>query len=823
MATRRLRRLLKGVYWTATFQLVPRLRELRGRRDLRASGVFDEMFYLTTYPDVAQGGHDPIAHYLSHGRREGRLPNPLFDPVFYLEKCPDVAESGADPLLHFVRSGAAEGRWPHRWFDTGFYLRSNPVVAEMGMNPLAHYLEVGAATGRDPHPDFDTSWYLQTYPEVAAAGLNPLVHYVLWGADRGYRPGPRPPRANVPLAPPAPRRAPVRRERAPGAVPQIAVILHLFYVDLWEEILRYLDQLDEDFDLFVSLSPETGAGFDERIREEFPHADVRYFDNRGRDIGPFMMFLRDERLQHYELVCKIHSKKSPHRVDGDRWRGNLLHQLLGAPAIIREIRDVFEADPSVGLLGPANHLDRDEDSWGSNRQRMEQLARRMGVGSSDITLEFFAGSMFWFRPRAFARLLDLGIELEDFEAERGQLDGGLHHALERSFPIAVRAAGYEVHPFVRPSHAARAGTRVGERRIKLVAFYLPQFHPIPENDAWWGPGFTEWTNVTRARPLYQGHLQPRLPKDLGFYDLRVAETRRAQADLARRFGIHGFCYYYYWFDGRRLLERPLEEVVRSGAPDFPFCICWANENWTRRWDGLEEDVLVRQSYSLDSSRRFIRDVIPMLRDPRYLRYQGRPVLLVYRVREIPDLAETLDLWRRECAAEGVGPIHLAAVRFWDVVDVHSYGFDAAVDFPPHHLKVRNIADELPGLAPDFEGLIYDYRDAARRSLESRGHGYEKLAHRGVMLAWDNTPRRGKAAHIAHGATPEAYREWLQGVLEQEMEHNREPESLVFINAWNEWGESAALEPDHHFGMGFLEATREAMADVVKRWGGGDEP
>jgi lipopolysaccharide biosynthesis protein len=175
------------------------------------------------------------------------------------------------------------------------------------------------------------------------------------------------------------------------------------------------------------------------------------------------------------------------------------------------------------------------------------------------------------------------------------------------------------------------------------------------------------------------------------------------------------------------------------------------------------------------------------------------------------------MWRDECAAAGVGEIHLAAVRFWDVVDVQSLGFDAAVDFPPHHLKVQDIAHTLPGLAPDFEGLIYDYRDAARKNLESRGHGYDQLTHRAVMLAWDNSPRRGKAAHIAHGATPEAYREWLHGVLEQEMEYNPEPESLVFINAWNEWGEGATLEPDMHFGMGFLEATRDALRDVAQRW------
>jgi lipopolysaccharide biosynthesis protein len=367
-----------------------------------------------------------------------------------------------------------------------------------------------------------------------------------------------------------------------------------------------------------------------------------------------------------------------------------------------------------------------------------------------------------------------------------------------------------------PQPIPASETPAAQRSVKLIAFYLPQFHPIPENDAWWGKGFTEWRSVVHARPLFEGHRQPRLPTDLGFYDLRVPETRQAQADLAARNGIHAFCYYYYWFDGQRILERPLNDVLSLGQPDFPFCICWANENWTRRWDGLDSEILLGQTYRAGFAQRFIRDVMPLLSDPRYVRHQGKPVLIVYRVRAIPDVERVLDVWRDECRAAGLGEIHIAGVRFWDVSDVRALGFDAAVDFPPHHLSIRKMNAELRGLVPGFSGLVYDYAHVVAANLASKSHGYDEPAHRGVMLAWDNTPRRGSAAHIAHGATPEIYGQWLRGVIDQEMRFNPTPESLVFINAWNEWAEGANLEPDSQFGSGFLDATQSIVAGLAKR-------
>jgi hypothetical protein len=351
--------------------------------------------------------------------------------------------------------------------------------------------------------------------------------------------------------------------------------------------------------------------------------------------------------------------------------------------------------------------------------------------------------------------------------------------------------------------------------VKAIAFYLPQFHPIPENDLWWGKGFTEWTNVTRARPAFPGHHQPRLPADLGFYDLRLPEVRAEQAALARRYGIHGFCYYYYWFNGRRLLERPLTEVLRSGEPDLPFCICWANENWTRRWDGAEHEILVGQEHSPDSDRRFIQDVLPFLRDRRYIRVGGAPLLLVYRAPILPDPVGTTSLWRDAARRAGVGELHLAAVQSFGLGDPRPLGFDSGVEFPPHVELPAPYADRVRGLDPRFTGFVYDYREVRRLALSRRRADYPQF--RAAMASWDNSPRRGLRAHIFHEADPREYERWL-GALVEEARATRAPEErIVFINAWNEWAEGTHLEPDQRYGHAYLEATARALGHEFEPW------
>jgi len=346
--------------------------------------------------------------------------------------------------------------------------------------------------------------------------------------------------------------------------------------------------------------------------------------------------------------------------------------------------------------------------------------------------------------------------------------------------------------------------------VRAIAFYLPQFHPIPENDRWWGAGFTEWRNVVQARPNFAGHYQPRLPADLGFYDLRVAETREAQAALARACGIHAFCYYRYWFSGRQLLERPLREVVASGQPDFPFCVCWANEHWTRRWDGLDQAILVEQRYRDEDALLFIRDLLPILRDARYVRVNGCPLVLVYCPSAIPDPAHWADVWRREAQRDGHADLHLALVQSVNQqeMDPRAIGFDSAVEFPPHWTRSNELTPALAQRRPGFRGAVLDYVSCAQSALARERPAYRLF--RGVMPGWDNTPRGQDTSRCFVNAEPANYARWLGGVVAQTRAWRAGDERLVFINAWNEWAEGCYLEPDLHYGHAFLEATAQGL-------------
>ena len=376
--------------------------------------------------------------------------------------------------------------------------------------------------------------------------------------------------------------------------------------------------------------------------------------------------------------------------------------------------------------------------------------------------------------------------------------------------------------------------------IRSIAIYLPQYHPIPENDRWWGQGFTEWTNVTKAKPLFENHYQPHLPADLGFYDLRISEVRETQAKIAGDYGIYGFCYYHYWFNGKRVLERPFQEVFDSGKPDFPFMLCWANENWTRSWDGKDKDVLLHQSYSPEDDRLHINELIPYFKDSRYIKVDGKPVFAVYKSTAFPNMKETIRIWRDEAKKEG---LELYLCRFESMAhEGKAYleaGFDAAVEFQPQikiasvlgNEGIKTLKDEFSFsnlknsfryrwhrlLGKSFEldpyaqlnGSVVSYSAHASAAVKRYNKSDEYKRYRCVMPGWDNSARRNSDFLIYHGSTPELFGAWVKNSISSFQPYSKE-ENLFFINAWNEWAEGNHLEPCQRWGRAYLEALHKNL-------------
>ena len=362
-------------------------------------------------------------------------------------------------------------------------------------------------------------------------------------------------------------------------------------------------------------------------------------------------------------------------------------------------------------------------------------------------------------------------------------------------------------------------------RVRGIAMYLPQFHPVAENDEWWGRGFTEWTNVAGARPIFPGHYQPHLPGELGFYDLRLAETRDEQAALARAHGIEAFCYWHYWFAGRRMLERVVDDLLASGRPDLSFCLAWANENWTawsRRRTRAPRSILIEQTYPGEvDHRRHFDTLLPAFSDPRYVRVDGKPLFYVYRPEQIPDLARFADLWRQLAEDAGLPGLYLVGQTRggpWDW-DPTGSGLDGAVTFDMRPRARRLERDGrrtwdwmLTALTErlDVVPAVFLYRYWSRDIpfvLAPPATSFPS-----VVPGWDNTSRMGRQGFILHGATPELFGEQVARAVD--LLADRPPQKrLLFVRSWNEWAEGNHMEPDRKWGRGFLEAFRDAVTDA----------
>lgn len=347
-----------------------------------------------------------------------------------------------------------------------------------------------------------------------------------------------------------------------------------------------------------------------------------------------------------------------------------------------------------------------------------------------------------------------------------------------------------------------------QRKAFVIAYYLTQFHPTQKNNLWWGKGNTEWTNVTKSVPQFAGHLQPKLPSELGFYDLRLKENIMEQINIAKNYGVGAFCFYYYWFNGERALETPLNIFLNNSDLDIAFSICWCNEDWTKRYSGISNEILLSVGTSEDSYNRFIDDAIECFKDSRYLTIDNKYVLSIYRPSQIPN-GNILNNWRQRVKEKlGKDLYIIASLEAGIDIDWVKHGFDAMSQFQPASIynSLKNINDSIDFVRPDFSGNVYDYKTIVEEKLYIKT--LKGITYPAVMPSWDNTARRNNKGNIFINSNPELYGRWLCDAIDY-VNKKGLPGSLVFINAWNEWGEGAYLEPDRDYGYAYLEATFEA--------------
>lgn len=623
------------------------------------------------------------------------------------------------------------------------------------------------------HGLFDRDWYVAHYPDVVLRGLNPLLHWIIGGWKEGRWPNSLFD-TNWYLA-----------EHPELLAQEINPLEHflagyktgqcdpnpLFHCHWYSR--EYTDVADAGVNPLTHFL-DSGA---REGRNPNPLFDTRWYLEQNPDVAGSGM----NPLAHF-LSAGAEEGRDPCPYFDSDWY--LAQNPDVAQAEINPLAHYFWAGAAEGRapsdgFDPALYAERHPEV---RRDKLNPL------------VHFLEG-----RRQRLERLVGR-------EPECGMRTGSLLNLYDEMLQAAQRepkATTYvpEAGGAVDPSNLA----------LRVIAFYLPQFHPIPENDAWWGKGFTEWTNVTKAVPQFEGHYQPRLPEALGFYDLRLKEVQKAQIELAKKYGVYGFCYHHYWFAGKRLLERPLQQMLEDPSLDFPFCICWANENWTRRWDGCEEEVLLGQDHSVEDDLAFIAELEPALRDPRYIHVDGRPLLIVYRPQLFPDPAATAQHWRDYLLNRGMPDPYLVNVwSFPEAVDPRSIGFDAAVEFPPHQYPCAEVGGTLRRLNEAFDGRVCDYNACVEHAERTRYQRRPFDLFPGVMTAWDNTPRRLEHGTVYANASPDAYKRWMATAADRALDFEHTDMRMVFVNAWNEWAEGTYLEPDRRYGYAYLQATRDVL-------------
>jgi GT2 family glycosyltransferase len=796
---------------------------------------------------------------------------PYFDPQYYLKMQPDVAQAQMNPHWHFWLSGVHEGRFPNPYLDLAHIDR---IFGPFGnaQTALSWFVLNGDPSFVPSSPEFDGVQYMLNHADVRAEKVPPLLHFLSSGRYEGREAFVPVLPTDAPLGPERvsanrievePSVFPLNYERARDEFRRIEksalevrrselglAPLSAEYTSLSSaEKLAYLhlegfcvdnptiavavpvyNEVDVTIDLLYSIAVSSSA----------KNCEVHIFDDKSTE--DFSRLAGIAGLYHHRNAI---NKGFLRNVNSNIKKVRTPFSILINNDVIIE-RDCFEnlileleTDPNVSLVGPKVLYPSGVLQEAGGALGCEASTTMVGLNDSpnapaynfDRDVDYLSGVCLAFRT-------------EDLITRRGLFDDRLAPAYCEDVELGLRTrvkgrraryvhkaliwhhlslSSNKISPQYKQTLSATNRNTIRDRQtfervaddhaVKAYCFYLPQYHSVPENDLWWGRGFTEWTNVGRAKALFEDHRQPRVPTDLGYYNLLDPNALRAQASLANRYGIDGFVFYSYYFSGRRILERPLEMLVRNKDIPLDFCVCWANEPWTRTWDGRNRAVLLGQEHDLESSKQFIRAHRDALADPRYIRMNGRPVIAIYRPSLFPEPERHFEVMRREVRRLGLEEPLLLAVdameRADKMEDPAGLGLDGSIEFPPHNLGFP--VDTPPVIPKDFYGKLYSV-DGAYEALVRRGAPAWRHFH-SAFTGWDNSARRGDRGDIFLGDCPGKFQALLEVQMRKAKALGAAGEKAIFINAWNEWAEGTYLEPDLHHGHAWLEAVRNAKANV----------
>jgi O-antigen biosynthesis protein len=800
------------------------------RFDLVDPGPYFSTSYYQGIVAPAEREYGCLEHFLRAGCLRAIRPNALFDPIWYCRQLEGVLDIHS-AIRHFVLSGDRDGRSPSLEFCSVKYLERYMDVTDAAVAPLAHYLGFGCKEGRSPVPaavrrgSADASSIAEVLAnpgfDDAAASYEEIRELIASARQRRKdRVTVRPPQiiehADLTAASLASACRALSFKRA--RKPKLSIL-----IPVYNEVRVTLECL-------ASVAQQTSAPQFEVII-----ADDASDDADMQELAKIrnIVYLRQESNLGFLLNCNAAFAQA---------RGEYVLLLNNdaqlADGALEALTAVLDREPDVAAVGPKILY--------PNGRLQEAGCAIDATGATTMTGLFqdpdlpqygYARDVHYCSGAAILlrRAVLEGVLFDEEFAPAYCEDTDLClRLLSKGHKVRYCPDAVAVHHLSVSTNKQSVTRRLqlvkknqqkllmkwqdvlqAINAVRVIAFYLPQFHPTPENDLNWGRGFTEWTNVAKARPRYSNHYQPHLPADLGFYDLRVKETVARQAELARRYGVDGFCVYYYNFGAQRALDQAFEAVVADRGVDFPYFVCWANENWTRRWDGGEKDIIFDQKYDEATLVSIVDDVVRYAHDPRYLRVGDKPMFAVYRPMLLPDPIAFARLCRQRFAEGGFAGCYLVFVESMETaikaITPSELGFDACIEFPPQGNGVEATAPPAE-TAPQFAGTIYDYVATVEKCVTREGIGGKR--HPAVFPGWDNTPRQPTRGNSFVRTTPEAFQAYCEEKLDEVHQMFVGEERLLFVNAWNEWAEGAHLEPDQHFGHRWLDAVRNARLNKI---------